>query len=311
MVDAPIIVVMHGYSPVSGTVDNVRANAQRLRDNGFFAISVPMRARDGCDGVRDSGGVEIFDIYDAIEKAKMLYPGMVDENNVSITGYSGGGGNTMSCLTKFPDYFRTGSAYFGMSDYGYDTTNGWYFKGAGSNHKSQMCTDIGDPTTGTPLVMDRYMARASNLASKNNPYSEIHLFVNYNESTCPSINDTSYRDNAVATESFTGEFSNITVHIGGYGEYEDFDNDQTDDPEELQSWPHGFPSATQQYAAESWFLDRLKSGQIAQPVLNTQDELFVAGYVKTKSFFPMARRRSERCSRAYILPFTGRKKPSK
>jgi dipeptidyl aminopeptidase/acylaminoacyl peptidase len=61
---APIAVVMHGYSGASGKLGEVRGNAQYLRDKGFFAVSVAMRGRDGSDGVRDSGGLEIYDIYD-------------------------------------------------------------------------------------------------------------------------------------------------------------------------------------------------------------------------------------------------------
>lgn len=283
--NAPIAVVMHGYSPTA-TFDEFRPAAQQLRAKGFFAILVAMRGRDGSDGIRDSGGVEIFDIYDAVEaiKAAPTYAQYINPNIVYVTGYSGGGGNTMSALTKFPDYFRAGAAYFGMSDYGYDPVSGWYFDGAASSHQSQMRTDIGNPATGGPLVLDRYMARASNLASLNNPYSEIHLFVNHNETTCPPINCTSYRDNALAAASFAGEFSNITVHIGGYGQYEDFDHDGVNEPQELQNWPHQLPTADQQNAAEAWFIGRLLAGQIPQPVLNTQDTLFVAGYVKTKPF---------------------------
>lgn len=281
----PLAVVMHGYSPSSGNLRNVRANAQRLRDNGFFAISVAMRGRDGSDGVRDSGGLEIHDIYDAVEavKADPAFAGLIDPTNVHITGYSGGGGNTMSALTKFPDYFRVGASYFGMSDYGYNLTNGWYNKGAGSRN-SQLNTDIGNPNTDGNPVLDRYLARASNLASKNNPYSEIHLFVNSNESICPLWNDTSFRDNAIAAESFASEFDNITVHIGGLGGYEDFNNNSSNDANELQSWPHGFPSANQQDAGELWYRDRLLAGSIPQPVLNDSDELYVAGFVKTSKF---------------------------
>lgn len=281
---SPIAVVMHGYSPTS-TFAEFRPAALRLRDKGFFTILVAMRGRDGSDGLRDSGGVEIFDIYDAVEKVKAAYPQLVNPEIVYITGYSGGGGNTMSALTKFPDTFRAGAGYFGMSDYGYDPDDSWYFYGAASSHQQLMNADIGNPTTGDPRVLDRYLARASNLASLNNPYSEIHLFVNYNEPICPVVNSTSYRDNAVAAESYPGEFSNITVHIGGQGQYEDFDGDGINDPEELQNWPHQLPTASQQYAAEAWFLDRLLAGEIPQPVMNDQDTLFVAGYVKTKPFF--------------------------
>lgn len=281
---APIMVVMHGYSGSSNKAAEVRANAQRLRDAGFFAISVSLRGRDGSDGVRDSGGVEIYDIYDAVEYVKATYPTLVDASNISITGYSGGGGNTMSALTKFPDYFRTGSSYFGMSDYGYNATSGWFQLGADSGHRNQMVTDIGNPTLGNPTVQDKYMARASNLASRNNPYSEIHLFLNSNESTCPPVNVTTYRNNAVAAASFAGEFNNINVHIGGAGQYADFNNNGINEPNELQSWPHGYPDANEQQAAESWYLSRLLNGSIAEPVLNLEDDLFVGGFVTTKRF---------------------------
>ena len=282
--NAPIAVVMHGYSNGNG-VANVRGPAQRLRDNGFFAISVAMRGRDGSDGVRDSGGLEIHDIYDAVEavKANPAFAGLIDPTNVHITGYSGGGGNVMSALTKFPDYFRVGASFFGMSDYGHDLTNGWYNNGAGGR-TSQLNTDIGNPNTGGSTVLDRYLARASNLASKNNPYGEIHLFVNHDETICPPWNDTSYRDNAVAAQSSAGEFDNITVHIGGLGAYQDFNNNSINDANELQSWPHGVPDANRQDAAELWYRDRLLAGSIPQPVLNNTDELRVAGYVKTSKF---------------------------
>ena len=33
----------------------------------FFVVSVTMRGRDGSHGVRDSGELEIYDIYDAVD----------------------------------------------------------------------------------------------------------------------------------------------------------------------------------------------------------------------------------------------------
>jgi len=282
--NAPIAVVMHGYSPATGNFANVRLNAQRLRDAGFFVISVAMRGRDGSDGIRDSGGLEIYDIYDAVEYVKGRFASYLNPTNVHITGYSGGGGNVMACLARFPDYFRLGSGFFGMSDYGYNTTTGWYFLGAAPSHQAQLVTDVGNPAQGNPAVMDRYLARAANLASQNNPYGEIHLFANQDEPTCPPVNNTSYRDHAIAHQSYAGEFDNITVHLGGPGQYVDFDGDAVHDSWELQSWPHGFPTADQQRAAESWYLSRLLAGQIPQPVLNDEDELTVIGFVKTRRF---------------------------
>lgn len=283
--NAPIAVVMHGYSAGSD-IASIRANAQRLRDAGFFAISPTMRGREGSQGVRDSGGVEIHDIYDAVEAVKVAYAPFVNSTNIHITGYSGGGGNVMSALTKFPDYFCLGSTFYGMSDYGFDLVSGWYNNGAnyGGARTPQLDTDIGNPNTGGLLVLDKYRARASNLAAKNNPYSEIHLFVNWDEPICPAVNSISYLTNALAAPAFGGEFTNIVLHLGTNGVYYDFNTNGVSEASELQYWAHGNPSANQQASAESWYLSRLKNGRIPRPTLNDRDELYVAGWVKTRPF---------------------------
>ncbi len=281
--NAPIAVVMHGYS-TGGDFANVRANAMRLRDAGFFAISVALRGRESSQGTRDSGGVEVYDIYDAAEAAKVTFAPYLNPSNIHITGYSGGGANVMSALTKFPDYFRLGSSFFGMGDYGFHPVNGWYQFGAGASRTPQLDADIGNPNTGGPLVVDKYHARASNLASRNNPYSEIHLFVNHDEPICPAVNSISYRTNAVAAQSFPGEFTNIVLHLGTNGVYRDFNSNSVNEASELQYWVHGYPSADQQASGESWYLTRVKNGLVPQPQLNANDNLFVAGWVKTKPF---------------------------
>ncbi len=293
VVNAPIAVVMHSYSD-NTSFGQFFANADRLRDRGFFAILVAMRQRDGSDGVRDSGGLEIYDIFDAVEavKATPKYAGRFNQEITYITGYSGGGGNTMSALTKFPDYWNAGAAFVGMSDYGYHEPNGWYFNGAGTR-TNILNVDIGDRTTNQPDIIDRYHARASNLASKNNPYATIFLFANQAESISPIINNITYRDNAIAAESFPGEFSNIRFINGKSGvEYEgpgnpvdwvDWNRDSIQQFSELQDYPHS-SSLIVQERGELWFLDDLRAGNIPHPVLNDQDELFVAGYVRTKPF---------------------------
>ena len=203
--DAPVAVVMHGYSPASGNINQYLTVANSLARKGFVSIVVAMRGRDGSEGKRDSGGLEIYDIFDGVEhiKADPFFADKIDPTNLHISGYSGGGGNVMSSLTKFPDYFNLGAAFFGMSDYGYDLQNGWYNNGAnyGGPRTPILDADIGNPNLGSPEVLDRYLARASNQASKNNPYSEIHLFVNEDEPICPPVNSFSFRDNAVGERS--------------------------------------------------------------------------------------------------------------
>lgn len=274
--NAPIAVVMHGYSPTSGNLDSVRSQAQRLRDHGYFAISVAMRGRDGSAGVRDSGGLEIHDIYDAVESVKAEFPALIDPTNVHITGYSGGGGNVMSAITKFPDYFRVGSSFFGMSDYGFDAGDGWYNFGAGGR-TSILDQDVGNPNMGSSAVLDRYHARASNLAASNSQAVEVHLFVNDNETISPPINDVSFAANGG---------SHVILHIGvsASPEFEDFNGNGVEDFGERQLWPHGFPSAGEQEAAELWYQDRLLSGAIPEPALPPVGSLIVAGFLVTRDF---------------------------
>lgn len=283
--NAPIAVVMHGYSQ-SSTVAGVRANAQRLRDAGYFAISVTLRGREGSEGTRDSGGVEIYDIYDAVEAVKANHPGFVNPRNVHIAGYSGGGGNVLSALTRFPDYFCLGAAFFGMSDYGFDPVHGWYHCGAnvGGIRTNQLDADIGNATSADPAIRDRYHARAANLAARNNPDSEIHLFVNWDEPICPPVNFIRYLTNARAAAASPGEFNNVHLHLGTNGVYHDFNGNGRNEPAEHQWWPHGNLDAAAQAAAESWYLPRLKQGLIPAPRLKAQGELFVAGWVKTRPF---------------------------
>ena len=283
--NAPLMVMLHQYSGSTGLFDQVRPNAQAVRDQGFFVITVAMRGREGSDGVRDSGGLEIYDIYDAVEAAKAQYGNLINPDNINISGYSGGGGNTMSALTKFPDYFRTGSAFYGMSDYGYDLINGWYNNGATSGRTPQLDADVGNPNSPTTaLITSRYLARASNFASRNNPYSEIHFFVDSDEPICPPINDTSYRNKAIAAARVAGEFNNITLHTGQAGTYHDFNGNGINESNEQQYWPHSTMSPDQQQAGISWYISRVLNGSIPAPVLNASDNLYVAGFVRTKKF---------------------------
>jgi hypothetical protein len=274
--NAPIAVVMHGYSPTNGNLDSVRPHAQRLRDHGFFAISVALRGRDGSAGVRDSGGLEIHDIYDAVESVKDEFPALVDPTNVHITGYSGGGGNVMSAITKFPDYFRVGSSFFGMSDYGYDPVDGWYNNGAGAR-TAILDQDVGDANSGVPAILDRYRARASSLAASNSQSVEVHLFVNDDETICPPINDLSFAANGGAQ---------VTLHLGlsASPQYEDFNGNGVEDFGEQQLWPHGFPSASEQEAAERWYRDRLVGGEIPEPEIPPVGSLIVPGFLVTRVF---------------------------
>ena len=78
----------------------------------------------------------------------------------------------------------------------------------------------------------------------------------------------------------------LHVHVGSAArpQYTDFNGNGENETDEKQWWTHGYPTADQQHAAEAWFLRRLLDGAIAQPQLNASDQLFVAGFVKTRAF---------------------------
>lgn len=82
--------------------------------------SVRRRLGEGpvSDGTPDANGWELNDIIDAAEFAKKKYPQHALPDPVYVIGHSGGGGNAMGLVGKFPDYFTAAYAGSGMSDYG-------------------------------------------------------------------------------------------------------------------------------------------------------------------------------------------------
>jgi hypothetical protein len=162
----------------------------------------------------------------------------------------------MAAVCKFPNAFNAAAAFFGMSDYGYNTTNGWYFNGASTSHQAQMRTDIGNPTGGVDSVKDRYHARASNLASANNPYTEIHLFVNARTRRPVRRSNDLVLLQCGESGAFPGEFSNITVHVGQSGLYHDFNTNGVNDADEQQYGRTARPPTTSR-RRENWFMKRL------------------------------------------------------
>ena len=88
---------------------------------GWWGTPNPeLKGKEGFDseGTPDCSGWEINDVIDAVETAKRLYPEHVKPGPVYVIGNSGGGGNTMAVIGKFPDYFTAAWADCGMADYG-------------------------------------------------------------------------------------------------------------------------------------------------------------------------------------------------
>lgn len=148
------LVVMHGFGETVFTTFSLMT-LRRYADMGFEVIAVEMRGRNGSSGTQDASGREICDIIDAVAWVRANVTG-VDQDRCGFLGYSGGAGNAFAAACKFPTLFSFYVAHFGIVDYGYDATNGWYQQNA--TGRTSMDSWIGDHTNST-IVATAYRAR--------------------------------------------------------------------------------------------------------------------------------------------------------
>ena len=243
----PIMLVMHSYA---GDKSQQVSRGEYFARKGFVAIMPDMRGRDDSAGERDDGGVEIMDIYDAYVETCKKYPSEADPDNVNIVGFSGGGGNVFSVVTKFPDLINVAGAYFGISDYGYWSRVNKHFAilhlGGGENEKS-----------------DRELARNSLNAVQNNPLTYIHMFWDEKEYICPGYFNTEYNRRAKKMG-----YTNTFLHCSK-------EHDKFRYIHGKMSWPTFINSLT-------FIIPQAKIKRNLK--LNKTGKLIVPGFVKTRQF---------------------------
>ena len=184
----PLLVLMHAWASL--TIDDLIID--RFVQLGFFVIAPGMRGRDGAQGTHDASGREIYDILDAIKYIQTNYADRINDK-VSICGWSGGGGNAMACACKLPDTFNCCISNFGMSDYGYDATYGWYAQNA--NYWSDLISYIGgDPTQ----VPNNYHSRDAIYGIINYTGGKMVLVGDTEDTTVPHNQSTRLKDAMVA-----------------------------------------------------------------------------------------------------------------
>ncbi len=156
---APVLLWMHGWhgNIKSGHKDNVTAPA----DETFFKVQPEMRGRGDSDGKPDANGWELQDAVDAIAVARKLYPKTVTDAAPRLHGGSGGGGNVLGILGKFPDLFSSAVCECGVSDYAL-----WYAHDTVGEFRDEM-KDAGwiggDPLTNP----EAYLSRSGRTTAKN------------------------------------------------------------------------------------------------------------------------------------------------
>ncbi|MCX7824871.1 MAG: prolyl oligopeptidase family serine peptidase [Verrucomicrobiae bacterium] len=113
----PILLSMHGWH---GQAKRKHAdNVETVTSQPWFVIEPDMRGRGDSTGKPDANGWELQDAVDAVEFAKKEYaPLIATPECVYLTGGSGGGGNVLGLVGKFPDYFCAAVCECGISDYG-------------------------------------------------------------------------------------------------------------------------------------------------------------------------------------------------
>ena len=113
---APLLLSMHGWhgNVKSGHRDNVAPPTTQE----FFGIAPEMRGRGDSAGKPDVNGWELQDAVDALGAAARMFPDLADTASIPrLTGGSGGGGNVLGIVGKFPDLFAAAVCECGISDY--------------------------------------------------------------------------------------------------------------------------------------------------------------------------------------------------
>lgn len=248
----PMVVVQHGYA---GRRNDVKATLQRLALRGYFCLAVDTRGCGGSSGKRDDGGVEIMDIYDAVQVALRRYASQVDENRILMIGYSNGGANTYFSCVRFPYLFQGALAFFGIPDYG-------KWAELQPRFRAQVLKAVGATPDQAP---DKFAVRNAALAAGNLGSMPFTIAYDEEESLCPPAMPEAF----VAAGEKAGA-KGITVNVSHKG-----------DP---GRWIHGYNDDGHLTLMEDRFLDEMGKLPPGPREMPESGELVVLGYLVTPRF---------------------------
>ena len=251
----PLIVVLHGYS---GKREQCRPDIERLAQAGLFAVAPDIRGRGASGGKFDSGGLDVMDVYEAVQVCCQKYARQIDATNLNVIGYSGGGGNVFSCFARFPDTFRVAASFFGMPDYAelYRTTDR-------SDVKRILVATLGGTPRQQPAA---YSARNVTPAAGNNGQTRFHLFWDEEESACPGALDEEF-----VRVSRAAGCRNCRLHQSR--------------KRDKYRWFHGYTADSPNLVrADRVFVPEILERRVPEPRLPSAGTLVVPGYVVTKKF---------------------------
>lgn len=246
---APVVVIMEGYD---GTPANMPTDDKiRFAQYGFFCVFPYLRGRGSSGGSMDSDGYETQDIIDCVNAARALFPYESSGTVANIVGYSGGGGNVLGALSRFPDFFAAGVDHFGMSSF-----SQWWTDNSG--FRTKMNTRIGgDAVNGTPAnVPDAYAARQHRAAIIN--FTGGYLFIFHDLADVIVL--PAHSAAVVASMAGAG-LTNYAYNTS-------------------QAWGHTYPIP----AAEPYWTPQIAAGTYSSWTVAVSGTLKVEGYLDTKRF---------------------------
>jgi len=248
-----ILLTTHGWHM---TIEPFVPMAEPDPNMPYLFVQVDMRGRAFSEGNPDCNGLELIDVYDALQEVKERYADYIlDPDIVYFEGASGGGGNAFSIAGKFPDLFASVGALCGTSDYAL-----WYRNDLVGEFRDEMDVWIGDSPKN----------RAEAYASR----SGITTIENILSPMCVIHGETDIRVPAEQSRLFLQEASKVGKgHLVTYTELPNVGTNVhwgNADAEQL---------ALIEHAPEQMRLEHRKPVNLPQ-----RGELVVAGYIYTKHF---------------------------
>ncbi|HUS99934.1 MAG TPA: DNRLRE domain-containing protein [Candidatus Thermoplasmatota archaeon] len=266
----PLYVIMHGWSLDKSTI--VAEIKERVINNYSCAVLVPdMRGRPGGGGNPDANGREIYDIYDAVQDVLSVYSARIDSTNINIVGYSGGYHNALMACEKFPDFFGVVGMFAGMSDYGYNDPDGWWYTNTGNRALlTNWIEGIVPYPPGDPITYpNRFYCRGGVFFLRNTKYSRCRMYHDTADILTPIINTTK-----VQAQISSLSYTNWDIDIS--------------EPADAQRWPHGLPiigdPGEPTIQAEPIIFADINSGNYKNPSIDNAGTLSIPVFLKTKNF---------------------------
>ena len=150
----------------------------------FLTIQVDMRGRKYSTGVQDCNGYELYDFYDAYQYALKHYSNLISEaTQVYFFGGSGGGGNGLGLLGKFPDLFCSSVILAPMSDYAL-----WFEQDTVGEFRDEMIPWIGY----TPMENNEAYRSRSGITTVSNLLTPVYLIHGGTDVRVPVVHSQNY-----------------------------------------------------------------------------------------------------------------------